>query len=308
MNLHQLEYFIRVAELGSFSKAAVVLDVAQPALSRQVRLLEADLRTTLLLRNGRGVTLTEMGRLLYERAADILQAVSNMGEEIAAQRDEPVGQVVIGLPPSLGRMLAVPLVEAFQRELPKARLSIVEGLTTHLVEWLASARVDLALLHSPEANPAIDIAPVMRERLGLVAPIDYRSPAGAEIPLSQLVELPLVLPERAHVLRRLLETRLAQAGLKPEVRLEVSSVPSILSLVSAGYGYAVLTRSALAANGQQHAFSFHPLSEHDLCSTLCLAVPSRKHPTPLLRRSREVLAGLMSELREKLGGEAELSR
>ena len=66
MNFKQLEYFVHVAELGSFSKAAIELDVAQPALSRQVRLLETDLRVTLLQRTGRGVLLTEAGKRLYD--------------------------------------------------------------------------------------------------------------------------------------------------------------------------------------------------------------------------------------------------
>lgn len=300
MNLRQLEYFIRVAELGSFSKAALVLGVAQPALSRQVRLLEADLRTNLLIRNGRGVTLTETGKGLFDRGIDILQLVGRLGEDLDALRDEPLGQVVIGLPPSFGRLLAVPLVDAFRRELPKARLSIVEGLSSHLTEWLASGRVDLALVHSPEANPGIDIYPVMRERLGLVGPAGSPGTADAEIPLARLHEFPLIAPERAHALRRLLEARLVLEGLKMNVVLEVSSVPSILSLVQAGYGYAVLTRSALAASGHLADYAFQPLADANLCSTLCLAIAAHKHPTPLVRRSRGLLQELVTGLDERL--------
>ena len=92
MNLRQLEYFVHVAELGSFSKAALVLGVAQPALSRQVRALETELRETLLLRDGRGVRLTDAGTRLFEHSVGILQMVSRAREDIGANRDEPVGR------------------------------------------------------------------------------------------------------------------------------------------------------------------------------------------------------------------------
>ena len=147
VNLKQLEYFVAVAELGSFSKAAVILNIAQPALSRQVRLLETDLHVTLLMRNGRGVVLTEAGKRLFDHSVGILQLVSRVREDIETSRDEPSGRIVVGLPPSMGRLLTLPLVEGFRRTLPKARLAIVEGLPAHLAEWISTGRVDLGLLH-----------------------------------------------------------------------------------------------------------------------------------------------------------------
>ena len=159
MNLKQLEYFVHVAELGSFSKAALILNVAQPALSRQVRLLETDLHFTLLKRNGRGVVLTDVGQRLFDHSVGILQLVARVTEELEATRDEPSGRIVIGLPPSFGRLLTLPLVECFKKTLPKARLAIVEGLSTHLTEWIATGRVDLGLIYNPEANAAIEVTP-----------------------------------------------------------------------------------------------------------------------------------------------------
>ena len=158
MNLKQLEYFVRVAELGSFSKAALILNIAQPALSRQVRLLETDLHATLLQRTGRGEVLTEAGKRLFDHSIGILQLVSRVREDIASSRDEPAGRLVVGLPPSMGRLLTLPLVEEFRRVLPKARLAIVEGLSTHLSEWISTGRVDLGLLHNPESQAANTIA------------------------------------------------------------------------------------------------------------------------------------------------------
>jgi len=189
MNLKQLEYFVSVAELGSFSKAALVLNIAQPALSRQVRLLETDLHVNLLTRTGRGVVLTEAGKRLFDHSVGILQLVARATEDIDATRDEPSGRIVIGLPPSIGRRLTLPLVEAFRRNLPKARLAIVEGLSTHLTEWIATGRVDLGLIHNPEPNPAIEVTPVLDEVLGLVGPAGSKpgKPGKASpLPLAEL--------------------------------------------------------------------------------------------------------------------------
>ena len=174
MNLKHLESFVRVAELGSFSKAARVLDIAQPALSRQVRSLETDLRETLLLRNGRGVTLTDAGRRLFEHGVQILQRVSQAREDLGAQRDAAVGHVTIGLPPSIGRRLTLPLIESFREHLPRARLTIVEGLSANIAEWIASGRADLGLLYNPDAQPALEITPLLHERLCLVEAVRGR--------------------------------------------------------------------------------------------------------------------------------------
>ena len=128
MDLRQLEYFVRVAELGSFTRAALALDVAQPALSRQVRLLELELRQSLLARHGRGAAPTEAGQVLLEHARGILHQVEHARDELARLRGALVGRVTLGLPPSVARALAVPLVQAFGQQLPEARLSITEAL------------------------------------------------------------------------------------------------------------------------------------------------------------------------------------
>ena len=104
MDLKQLEYFVRVAELGSFTRAAVALDVAQPALSRQVRQLEVELRQNLLIRNGRGAAPTEAGKLLLEHGRGILHQVERAREELGRVRGALAGRVAIGLPPSVGKV------------------------------------------------------------------------------------------------------------------------------------------------------------------------------------------------------------
>lgn len=297
MNLRQLEYFVHVAELGSFSKAALVLGIAQPALSRQVRSLETDLRETLLLRNGRGVELTEAGRRLFGHGTEILQMLKQARADMDGSRDEPSGRITIGLPPTIGRQLTLPLVEGFRRQLPRARLAIVEGLSTHIVEWIVTGRVDLGLLYNPEAHPALEITPLLHEPLGLVSAAQRGGrPRGGPLPLAELAQVSLIVPERAHAIRRLLETQATQAGLKLDIAWEVSSIPAIVDLVAAGYGHAVLTAGAVQASGRAAQLAMRPLAAPVLTSVLCLAGSAHKRATPLTRQAGAMLQRLVREL------------
>ena len=302
MNLKHLQSFVRVAELGSFSKAARVLDIAQPALSRQVRQLETDLRETLLLRNGRGVSLTDAGRRLFDHGVQILQQVSQAREDLGAERGAAVGHVTIGLPPSIGRRLTLPLIEGFRQHLPRARLTIVEGLSANIAEWIASGRADIGLLYNPDAQPELELTPLHSECLCLVEPAAGRAKRAAPkpLPLRELGSYPLILPERHQSIRRLLQTQATLAAVKLNVAWEVSSVPAIIDLVCAGVGYAVLNASAVAASGRGAELAVRPIVEPELVSVLFLAQSATKPPTPLQRR----VARLLTELAETAAAKA----
>jgi LysR family nitrogen assimilation transcriptional regulator len=299
MNLKQLEYFVQVAELGSFSKAALALDIAQPALSRQVRSLETELTQQLFLRNGRGVTLTDAGKRLFDHSVAVMQLMAHAREDLGANRDQPVGRVTIGLPPSMGRQLTVPLIDRFRKQLPAARLAIVEGLSTHIVEWVTTGRLDVGLVYNPEAQPGLDIAPLLHEPLGLVshaASKARRKAASPALPMKELPRYPLIVPERVHAMRRLLETQAGLAGIKLDIAWEVSSVPSIIDLVCAGYGHAVLTPSGVAASARSGELTLRRLIDPAPVSVLCLAISAHKRPTPLTQHTMRLLTALVHGL------------
>jgi LysR family nitrogen assimilation transcriptional regulator len=288
-----------VAELGSFSKAAVVLDIAQPALSRQVRSLETELHQQLFLRNGRGVTLTDAGKRLLDHSVAVLQLMAHARDDLGASRNEPIGRVTIGLPPSMGRQLTLPLIDRFKKELPAARLAIVEGLSTHIVEWVTTGRIDIGLVYNPEAQPGLEITPLLQEQLGLVghAPKGKRKRAALPpLPMKELSHYPLIVPERIHAMRRLLDTQAALAGIKLDIAWEVSSVPSIIDLVCAGYGYAVLTASGVAASARSGELVTRRLVDPTPVSVLCLAISAHRRPTPLTQHTMRLLTALVREL------------
>ncbi|MDR7149021.1 LysR family nitrogen assimilation transcriptional regulator [Hydrogenophaga palleronii] len=282
MDLKQLAYFVRVAELGSFTKASQALDVAQPALSRQVRLLEVELRQNLLVRNGRGATPTEAGRLLLEHGRGILHQVERAREELGRVRGSLAGRVAIGLPPSLARVLTVPLTRAFRQQLPEASLSISEGLSATMQEWLATGRLDIAVLYNALPAPEIEITPLRDEDLFLV----QKRPAGlAEeppappIPLAEVAKLPLVIPSRPNAIRMHVESEMANIGCRPQVVLEIDGVSAILDLVADGAGAALLSRNAVASSIRPSAYLTRPICDPPLRTRVCLATSSMRPAT-----------------------------
>lgn len=299
MDLKQLEYFVQVAELGSYTRAASRLAVVQSALSRQVRALEVELRQPLFIRTGRGVTLTEPGKRLLEHGRGILQQVERARHDIESRRGEAGGRVVIGLPPSVSRTLTGPLVKAFRERLPNATLSVVEGLSAYVLEWLAIGRVDCAVVYNVAPSPAVDLQPVLDEALYLVSaraePRQGRL-VGAPIALDEVAELDLVIPSRPHSVRMLLEAALAAEGRSPRVALEVQSVPAILDLVQHDALHAVLALGAIQASGNEAAFRARPIGKPRLKTTLWIATSAQRPRGPLLERASDLVRELLVTL------------
>jgi LysR family nitrogen assimilation transcriptional regulator len=298
MDLKQLEYFVHVAEFGSFTLSSRFLRVAQPALSRQVRALEVELRQTLFQRNGRGVTLTEPGKRLLEHARGILQQVQRARLDLEQQRGAVTGRLVIGLPPSVSRTLTGPLVRAFRERFPQASFGVVEGLSDHLMEWLAVGRVDFALVYSGSAPAAIELVPLRVEPMYLVGARPHRPEAklvGAAVTLAQVASIELVIPPRPHSIRMLVDSALADAGLKARVALEIESVPTILDLVQNDGFHAVLTLNAIRRSGSEARFQVRPIGKPRLSATLRLATSAQRPGGPLMERSIELVRELVAQ-------------
>jgi LysR family nitrogen assimilation transcriptional regulator len=295
MDLKQITGFVQVAELGSFTRAAAVLRVAQPALSRQVRALEVELRQTLFERNGRGVTLTPAGTRLLAHGRGILQQVQRAVQDLEELRGTVSGVLSIGLPPSLSRTLTAPLVEAFRERLPRAGVSIVEGLTHYMLEWLVQGRIDAALVYNATPSTAVALQPVLEEPLQLIS-ARGRQPARARpVSLVELAGCELVIPSRPHALRMRVETALAEAGLVPRVALEIESVGAMLALVQRHALHAVLASSALAdhpAGGALHARPIHRAPRRPLSTSLSLATSAQRPRGPLLEQASALLVQL----------------
>ncbi len=294
MDLKQLEYFVRVAELGSFTRASIVLDIAQPALSRQVRLLELEFEQTLLLRNGRGVTTTDAGKLLLEYGRGILYQAERLREELGRARGALVGHVALGMPPGLLKILSVPILREFKARLPAAKLSIREGLTTGMQEALISGRLDLALLYNASPSPDVDQTPLLDEEMFLVSRQDDDK-VPARLPMRDLPNYPLIVPSRPNAIRMLIEGELANLGLRPSIALEIDGVSTILDLVAEGFGHAVLSRNAVANLAGNQGFQLSAIVEPVLYGKLSLALNSHRQVTATQRALIEIVQKVASD-------------
>lgn len=294
VDLKQLGYFVRVAELGSFTRAAILLGVAQPALSRQVRLLEVELRQALLVRNGRGVTLTEAGKLLLEHSRGLLRQVERMREELGRVRGARSGRVAVGLPPTLSKVLTVPVTRAFQQLAPDAALSITEGLSVAMQERLRTGSLDLALLYNAGPSPDLDLAALLEEELLLV---ERRSARGNRtvVSLAEVARTPLVIPSRPNAIRMLVESALSDLGLHPTVALEIDGVGAILDLVADGAGSAILSRHAVGTAANPARYTMRRIAKPGLRSRLYVAVDRRRPTTATQAAMRELLVRVARE-------------
>lgn len=299
MDLKQLAYFVRVAEMGSFTRAATALNVAQPALSRQIRLLEVELRQNLLKRNGRGASPTEAGQLLLQHGRGILHQVERAQEELEQARNKLGGKVALGMPPSVARVLTVPLTRAFREKMPEAHLSISEGLTAAMQESLLNGRLDIALLYNAKATAGLEISHLVQEELWLVQARQsalQEDPPPPPIRLKEVAKLPLVIPSRPNAIRMHVESEMAGIGCRPNIALEIDGVTSILELVADGAGSAILSRNAVTRSINPSAFSKLAISEPQLSIELCSVVSSLRPAT----LTQQATLNLIRETAQKL--------
>jgi LysR family transcriptional regulator, nitrogen assimilation regulatory protein len=299
MDLKQLEYFRHVAELGSFTRAAAFLSVAQPALSRQVRQLETELGQNLFERNGRGVVLTDAGSRLLEHARGILTQIGRARQELEDQRNGDSGHVALGLPPSLGSSVTVPLVKAFEKLLPNARLATVEGLSAYILEWLSLGRVDCALVYNATASATVDVQPLLEDQLFLIAPLEGgtlgQSARGNSITLAQLADYPLIIPSRPHAMRMSVENALANVDRKIRVAHEIECIPAVIDLVRQGHGYGVLPMNALKSTPWAEQISVKPIIGPVLKTSLSIATSAQRPKGPLMRKAIEVIRDIVRQ-------------
>ncbi|WP_439598277.1 LysR family transcriptional regulator [Falsiroseomonas sp.] len=281
MQLHQLRYFVQVAELGSFSRAAQQLRVAQPALSRQVRLLEESLGTRLLVRDGRGAQPTPAGLELMARARDIFRLLSE-AEEAVGQRGQAIeGVVRLGCPPSIGLLLVPPLLVACQAEHPKLTVQVMESSNTEaLEEWLVSGRVDVAVLGAAgRVGRAVQLRSLATDTLCLVGPPALMPGQARTCRLAQLAQVPLILPGAGHGLRSLLDAACAQQDLRITPRFEVDSVAIIKALAIRGVGCAVLPYATVREELLRRSLKAREIVSPRLTRELLLATALDRAPS-----------------------------
>jgi len=243
MDIKQLRYFVAIVEEGSLSGAAARIGVAQPSLSQHVKTLEGRLGAELLVRSSKGVTATDAGNILVQRAREILAAVESATEEVRLAGSEPAGRVAFGLPSSVSMVLSVPLAERVRAEFPSIHLRAVEAMSGFIRDWLQDQSIDMAVLYDVASLRTLHARLLMTEDLHFFAspaawPLDTEP--GQPVALGRLRELDLVLPSGSHGLRILIDRFARSHAVQLNVVLEMDSLTQIKVLVARGSACTIL--------------------------------------------------------------------
>ncbi|MDO9361009.1 MAG: LysR family transcriptional regulator [Polaromonas sp.] len=292
MTPKQLTYFLRIAELGSFTRAAAVLYVAQPALSRQIKQLEEDLGVLLFARSDTGIRLTEAGVLLAERARSLLQQFESLRSEVGALGTSVQGKLHFGMPTSLFDMVTVPLMTRYRTQYPAVHLGVTEGISSTVYQMVVAGELDVGVVSSTEAMSGLEQQPLIRESLFLAypasLPVDL-SPDGS-VSLDQVARHPLGLTRWPNAMRVTLDEAARAQGLKITSLFDSNSSRLMIKAVVNGLGCTVNTYSALYEGHRSGAVQIAPI--RDLSNTWTL-IYSRERGMPV---AGQKLAELVVEI------------
>ncbi len=244
MELRELRYFRAIAECGTFSRAAAQLNVAQPALSRQIKKLEHELGVELLRRNTRGVVPTEAGQALLQRTASLEQELGATRRYVSAMAARVTGTLSVAVQSPVSLFLLPQLVKEYRVRYPGVALHLREGYSGDIMEALLAGHVDIAIVDKPSHSHFDLVAkPLWIETFSLVgppgAPATTREP-GAVASFADLAQLAIISPSRRHVVRRLLDAAFERRSLKFQPLFEADGALMIFEMVKEGLGYAVM--------------------------------------------------------------------
>jgi LysR family nitrogen assimilation transcriptional regulator len=273
MDVRQLNTFLQVAELGSLSKAADRLRIAQPALSRQVRLLEHELKVALFSRHGRGMALTEAGEMLRARAGSILRQIDQARADLMQQAGAVRGHVAFGLPPTVGAVLATRLIDRFLSTYPNVTLRIVHGFSGYLIEWLQHGELDIAVIYGAPHAGGVRQSPLLVENLHLVAAGDSPLTPHHAVPFAQVAAQRLVLPGAAHGLRKLIEAEARLRGIPLQIVVEADDLQVLKDLARMRLGSTVLPLAAVQAEVTRGELAAAPIIDPHITRKLVVAEP-----------------------------------
>lgn len=276
MDFKQLRAFLTVAETGNVTRAAEVLHLVQPAVSRQLRLLEEDIGAPLFDRGRHGMVLTPAGQSLVGYARRAMLELERARAEIGGSDsgNGVSGLVTLGLLPSTIDMLSSPLVAAMAAEYPGVHVRIAMGYAGTLLRWLESGEVDAALLYGAARSAEVQTTPLIEESLWVIGPKEAKLRKNKPMPLANLAGKKVVLASAPHGIRALVEHACAVANVTLDICAETNALSVQRSLVLGGHGLTILPPIAVAEDLRTGKLSGAPLADPPIARTIVLALPA----------------------------------
>jgi LysR family nitrogen assimilation transcriptional regulator len=292
MELRSIQYFVQVADEGSITRTADKIGIAQPALTRHIKQLEAELGTQLLTRLPRGVRLTTSGRDFLDHARAIILEVTRASEHVRSKAQHPRGRVVMGTSPTLAPLLLPRCLARARQQCPTVTLKVVEGFSPQLLDALLTGRLDLAVMTNPPRTTALSLTPLCSEPLVVIAPPGVRGTRDA-FSLAEVSGTPFILTVG---LRTLAEQQLAAFGVGLKVEAEVDSIEAIRRLLVSGVGMRIMPVSAFHDELQAGQVVAYPIEDANLHRILILARPAAETRSAAIDEIGHIVRGEMAEL------------
>lgn len=246
MDIRQLEYFVKVARRLHMTKAAEELRVSQSAVSRQIQLLEQELKATLFVQQGRNLQLTPVGNLFLSRAEEVLISLEKAVEEVQEFLHPEAGEIRFGFLNSLGINLVPTLISKFLKEHPNVKFRFKQGKSIDILEAVMRGEIDLALVTPwPKKPPQVTGEVMLMEELYAILPSDHILAGAKAIRLEQLRDDHFVLFNEGYSLRSLVWNACQKAGFTPKISFEGEETDTIRGFVAAGMGVSLLPESSL---------------------------------------------------------------
>lgn len=304
INLRQLRYFVKVVEVGNITRAAELLNVAQPALGLQIRQLEQDLSVDLLVRHSRGIAPTAAGRLLFERASGILEQVEHTKNEVRTLGEAAQETFTLGLSPSIMMQFGPELLISGPGEMPGVFLSLVEELSFVLGEALERGELDAAFAYEVPERPGIDRRAILREEL-LFVTAPGPAPQSSTIRFADALSGDLVQAGGRDMVRKLVEHEAQKLSLPVRVPFEASSISAMKAMVTRGIAASIMPFGTAAEELRAGLLVSRRIEDPHILRTLYLIRPTRRKPSKNEAAIDRFLDGIQARLLEALG---ELSR
>ncbi|MGP4110607.1 LysR family transcriptional regulator [Streptomyces sp. 4N509B] len=299
MDVRQLRALVTVAEVGSVTRAAELLHLVQPAVTRQIRTLEQELGVALFERTRHGMRTTEAGAIMVDRARRALTELERARAEVQPTPGVVSGIVTVGLLESATELLAEPLVSAVARDHPGIELRLMTAYSGHLQQWLDDGDLDLSLLYNLAGSPSLNVRPLAEERLWVVAPAGEGLRAEDPVPFARVAAQPLVMPAAGHALRSLIDAAAGRAGVEMTIVVQTNSLRLQKQLVGAGHGWTVLPGVGIAEDVALGRLSAAPLSEPEVWRSIVLGTPrTGRTPPAVTVVAREVTRQLAVAVRQ----------
>lgn len=292
MDLRSIKYFVQIAELGSITRAADHLGIAQPALSRHVRSIEDELGTQLLVRLPRGVRLTGAGRQFLDHCRRIVRELGRVKDELRTNNEVPRGRMILGLSPTIGPLLLPGIIERARRQCPQISLKIVEGFSSQLYDALLTGRVDVAVLTNPAPSRALRLTPLFSEPLVVLSP---PLPRGTRrfFTLPELSKTPVIITQ---AIRSIVDEQISRYGAQLQVEAEIDAVEAVRRLLLRGIGPAVMPVSTFHDDIKAGRISAFQIADANVHRILMLAQQSERRLSAAVEEISQVVTAEMNAL------------